>query len=192
MQDIDPNTNQQRPAANAALGAHSSRFGVRDHSVRDGENDASYVALGHASIDRDHRHLLSLVARFASLAIDRAPADALAEAVCDLTEFTRSHFEYEEALMTSAGFPDADAHRMDHAALMQQLSLYLFQFSTAVEASPTEIVESLQGWFTGHLKRFDTPMVQFLLAPGRSGGSSSADDASVPADHQAIADPPIE
>ncbi len=188
MQDIDLNDAHRRQPRGGA----GTRHTIHDHSVGDSGADSSHIALGHASIDRDHRHLLSLVARFNSLAIDHAPPDALAEAVCDLTEFTRSHFEYEEALMAGAGFPDADAHRMDHAALMQQLSLYLFQFSTTVEASPTVIVESLQGWFTGHLKRFDTPMVQFLLASGGSDGSSGADEASASADHQPAAEPPME
>ena len=160
--------------------------GARHRSDRGGEAPPPSVALGHSSIDRDHQHLLSLIARFADLAIAKASADALAEAVCDLTEFTRSHFEYEEALMTSAGYPGADAHRMDHAEMMRQLSLYLFRFSTAVDTSPNAIVESLQVWFTGHLQQFDLPMVQFLLASRLRDGSSSA------VDRHAAADPPIE
>ena len=187
MHTIDLNDDDRRMRDAAAIGPGvEARPDACHRSDMGSEPPTPSVTLGHSSVDRDHQHLLSLIARFADLAIAKASADALAEAVCDLTEFTRSHFEYEEALMTSAGYPGADVHRMDHAEMMRQLSLYLFRFSTAVDTSPNAIVEALQVWFTGHLQRFDLPMVQFLLARRPAHGSSSA------AERHSTADAPTE
>lgn len=162
------------------------------HSGRRAEIPRSTVVLGHASVDRDHQHLLSLVARFADLAIGGARSGVLAEAACDLTEFTRSHFEYEEALMAGAGYPDLDAHCRDHAELMRQLSVYLYGFSASVDVSPTQIVGALQLWFANHLRRFDAPMVEFLRADAACRDPVRAGDGGGIGDRQRAAASPME
>lgn len=126
-------------------------------------------------MDEDHRHLWVLLNRLARDYADgpirygiRAPdAPPLAQAIGELAEHTRAHFQREEEAMRVDAYPGLEAHLSEHRQLLAELSLTI----RALERSGSEHLDDahlewLKDWLMGHLLEQDRPFADFLKSPG--------------------------
>lgn len=79
------------------------------------------LAVGDPQVDQDHRYLLCL---FNCIELSLASAETLAHLPLffgQLLDYTREHFQREEALQARVGYPALAEHRGAHARIVEML-----------------------------------------------------------------------
>ena len=98
-------------------------------------------SVGLDSIDQQHKKLINLINQLTT-AVDYSTGEEFErEALAELVEYTKTHFSYEEGLMEDNGYPDFEAHRAQHRAMIAEVEAVLsepcfqqFEFSLSVRA----------------------------------------------------------
>jgi hemerythrin len=72
-------------------------------------------------IDTQHQRLIDQVNDIHDLMRQGRGQQALAEAIGELTEYTRYHFSCEEKLMAEGGYDRTEAHTLEHGRLLGQI-----------------------------------------------------------------------
>ncbi len=119
-----------------------------------------------ASMNRTHDEELALVRRLAALLHDGASDDALDRALDAWLAHTEAHFERENRLMETHGFPPYPIHADEHARVLDELRRQResWQESRDREALRRYVEETWPQWFLHHLATMDQVTAQFLSA----------------------------
>ena len=105
----------------------------------------------------------------------KVPAGAVAESVGksaehkadparlqELMDFAREHFQFEEGLMRSAGYPEAERHAKYHVSLLTELRTYCARLDQGVKTNPDSLIEYLWNWLLVHIDTADRELVAWL------------------------------
>ena len=87
---------------------------------------------------------------------------ALDELLSQLLEHTRTHFAYEEQLMSQYNYPEYEAHKLEHNRLMQHLVDLAERYKNGELLLSFAVVLELKGWAVVHIEKFDMPLGTFL------------------------------
>lgn len=114
-------------------------------------------------IDTQHRRLFELVNGIYDLMRSGRGQEAIAEALGELTEYTRFHFATEEGLMESTQYQGTQPHASEHERLLEQVR----ELRRAVQdgriiASMNEMY-FLKEWLLGHFQGPDRGLAYHLL-----------------------------
>ncbi|MBP2227105.1 methyl-accepting chemotaxis protein [Azospirillum agricola] len=112
------------------------------------------LAVGDEGIDTDHMILIALLNEAAAHTRDRADRATLAAAVGRLLAYTVLHFEQEERLMESSGYPDLAAHKAEHDALRERTA-GLKRRLEAGEAVGDDLLALVRDWLFEHIQHSD-------------------------------------
>jgi len=77
---------------------------------------------GHKELDRQHRELIDLSNALAVLGTDPINEDLIIKQLDTIILHTVNHFNYEEELLKSLDYEDYDAHRKEHADLVERFT----------------------------------------------------------------------
>jgi hemerythrin len=113
-------------------------------------------------IDRDHRQLIEYINRLHEYTLDGQGREIVGEVLEQLLTYTDQHFEREERLMTSLGFPGVKEHHRKHqelSARMRELS-QLHQSGSLSVASLLSV--SMRDWLSLHIRRTDQEIRQWI------------------------------
>jgi hemerythrin len=126
---------------------------------------ATDLHLGHPEMDRDHRILAEIVDAFDRVCGDGCSLETVEDHLAKLLTATTRHFEGEERLMKSSGYPGIDEHVRAHDALVVQLrSLKTLVGQGLMRVGPTTI-DFVRRWLAGHILTLDRAFVEFMTAP---------------------------
>jgi hemerythrin-like metal-binding protein len=121
--------------------------------------------IGIRQFDLEHRQMGDLINQLHTLMVikrDRGAADQLMER---LLQVTREHFASEERLLTEHGYPEHEAHFLEHSKLIDELRDLSRQFKAgtlSALATPT----FLKKWLLDHIQNSDRLYVPFLKSKG--------------------------
>lgn len=129
-------------------------------------------------MDEDHRALAAMLNRLArdygvssGLPGDPIPypgAPPLQEALEELAQHTRAHFQREEEVMRNDGFPGLSDHKSEHDQLLAELSMLARGIrQSGRQRLDAELLDSLKDWFLGHVLEQDRELAEFLKGAGR-------------------------
>jgi len=121
------------------------------------------MSVGVASIDEEHRALLSLIGRIAEASAAKSPRSETAAIFDRLIEYTEGHFRHEEKLFRELGYPKAAEHEAEHRRLTNQV-LELNRDRSAV--LPENVTDFLLDWLTVHIMGSDHDYVEFFASKG--------------------------
>ncbi|MBK1707728.1 bacteriohemerythrin [Marichromatium gracile] len=109
-------------------------------------------------IDQEHR---ALIERLADLCLRFCPeatptrsgeAHALIEALAELGEQARAHFQHEERFMRAIGFDELPEHQREHALMMAEYTALLREWrAEGVEVFTPAIQETVREWLLAHI-----------------------------------------
>ena len=118
--------------------------------------------IGHPGIDGQHQRLFQLakdVAESLVNAADHKPDMARMQALID---YAREHFAFEENLMHSAGYPEADRHAKYHVSLLDELTTHCARVNRGMDANPVSLIDFLWDWLLLHINTADRDLAVWL------------------------------
>lgn len=80
------------------------------------------LEIGDERIDSDHKYLICLINTVELSLRTRQHREILTTTLDQLADYTRLHFEREEAIMLSIAYRRFDQHRQQHRLLVQELA----------------------------------------------------------------------
>ena len=127
------------------------------------------LSVGHPDIDNDHKRLIAIINDFQNTAAKWPPESVLNESLYSLYDYARLHFEREEAIQTACGFPYAEEHKKEHAALLCTVTnevdcLFVSKTKPVTTASIQLVSELLQHWLIDHIIKNDLKMREYVKA----------------------------
>lgn len=120
------------------------------------------IIVGHDWLDEEHERLARLILTLQDTIVSGRDREGIAQAACDLVEFTRCHFRAEERLMACGNYRDVDKHREDHGALLRHLTLQLVALTLDSQPPAESDLQFFRDWFVVHTEIFDWPLAEFL------------------------------
>jgi hemerythrin len=119
----------------------------------------SYPDTGIEDIDVQHRGILDQLQQLEAATVEQRTLLAV-YVMSRLNRYTREHFDCEEALMQSCGYPGLEAHRQEHAEFLAKFESLLVK-AIAQEVS-IEVTHQLRDWMIDHIVRCDQEYVPYL------------------------------
>ena len=122
----------------------------------------SDIELGHPQIDEQHKRLLLLGEAVVKPLMDSAehkPGLAQLQALIDSAE---EHFAFEELLMHSVGYSEAEQHAKYHASLLTELRTYCSKAQQGQNTNPVSLISFLWDWLSLHIDSTDRELVAWL------------------------------
>lgn len=123
-------------------------------------------SVGIDDIDKDHKKLINLLNQF-NTAYDYAMSESYErEALNDLVDYTKYHFEREEALLKANNYPDYDAHKEQHRLMIEQVNGFVALYNAEGHKAMSEISEFLSSWLINHIQGSDKAYSAHLISCG--------------------------
>jgi len=113
-------------------------------------------------IDSQHETLIGLINLLHENMLQEADRAALDELLSQLLAHTKSHFTYEEQLMSQYNYPGYEAHKSEHSRLMQHLVDLTDRYKNGELLLSFAVVLELKGWAVVHIEKSDKPLGTFL------------------------------
>lgn len=116
---------------------------------------------GDMTVDRQHMAMFAVINELHD-AIRTGRGDELVnQTLIELIRYARTHFEDEESLMESVGYPRLEEHRLAHSRLAGKVR------ELAAEpdrAHPLLLSVFCYDWLIGHIRAHDMPMINYVRA----------------------------
>jgi len=122
----------------------------------------SDMEIGHPDIDEQHKRMFLLAKEVVEPLINATEHGPGATQLQALIEFTQEHFAFEEELMRSAGYPEADRHAKYHASLLKELVTYCFKVQRGENTNPAGLMAFLGDWLVLHIDSADRELAAWL------------------------------
>ena len=126
---------------------------------------------GINTIDQQHRGIVDFINKLhgAALKEDRGTIETV---LADLTDYTSSHFSFEEQLQQQHGYPLIAPHKKAHDDFIIHLNEYKKRHNNG-ENIARELSGDLVIWLTNHIKHEDQDYVPYCKKKGVKGLLSS-------------------
>ncbi len=119
-------------------------------------------ALGHDTIDQQHRQIVAILNRLYESIRESTEEDQTGPILDDLCQYADTHFAYEEAVMAEIGYPDLAAHRRRHAEWKPEAQRFRARFERDGGAVGHDIFVMVRKWWLGHIQGEDRLFVPYL------------------------------
>ncbi len=112
-------------------------------------------ALGIEEIDEDHQALMILINELhAALGAGASDAD-IVRFLTEVHARIAAHFAVEERIMRRSGYTEYDAHKGDHARLLDEILDLTDDYGEAYSVAPDLLGTRLEDWFMVHFRTHD-------------------------------------
>lgn len=123
-------------------------------------------SVGIESIDEQHKKLISLI-NMLQTSVDYSTGEEFErECLAAVVDYTKTHFVYEEGLMSKYGYPDFEAHKAQHQEMISKVNDLLASYEDHPESAMKEALDFLKQWLIRHINGTDKQYSEFLLSKG--------------------------
>lgn len=126
------------------------------------------LSVGIESIDNDHKKLLTLINNLQSAAHYNMGESFERQALQELADYTKYHFEREERLMREHEYPDYEAHEAQHREMIDRVNDALAAYDKNPEDTVNELTKLLKSWLLRHIAGTDQQYSEYLRSRGVS------------------------
>ena len=116
--------------------------------------------------DTEHQKLFSLLNALHHAMMAGSGRSIIGPVVADLGNYTKTHFQAEEALMQKAAYPALAGHRSEHHKFIVQVDKLQKDMESGHGASAIEAFNFLKDWLASHIKQTDRLYSAHLNAKG--------------------------
>lgn len=138
------------------------------------------VNIGVEEIDLEHRTFVALINRLESVKTDCALAPRVLQ---ELIKYIAFHFQSEENIFFESGYPELEAHRLLHLALLEKLNVALMELRSG-QIDYDELLAFFRSWYLHHTVKEDRRFAGFLAHAADDDAAQEqrlADGAGLPA-----------
>ena len=120
------------------------------------------LATGVAKFDGQHKQLIVMINELHAAMGAGKGKEAMGKILTGLVNYTVTHFNDEEELMTKAGYPLLAAHKLEHKAFTAKALDLQSKFNSGNVFITVEVMHFLRDWLTNHIKGTDQKYGPFL------------------------------
>jgi hemerythrin-like metal-binding protein len=124
----------------------------------------SRYATNIPSLDAHHQGLFKILRMLVESTQKGHAKDDVDATLSFLEDYTRVHFEAEDAFMIRCRFPGAEAHAREHARFSTLLLQMKERLSKGDERASGELVPTLSAWLRDHILKQDMALAEHLRA----------------------------
>ena len=92
--------------------------------------------------------------------------DAVNKTVGELLQYTRTHFQQEEALLKKANYPQLAPHQEMHRKFVGDVEALMEQTRSGKAANSVQVLNLLRDWLVNHIQKVDKQYSDTLNAAG--------------------------
>ena len=118
--------------------------------------------IGHETIDAEHQELFRLVNAFHDNWLEKRSRQEIARVLNQLITYAQKHFQHEEAIMTTAAYPQLADHQFIHEAMVDTIFKLRQSFETNDFHLEIETMKFVRSWLVDHIVNHDTLFRNFL------------------------------
>lgn len=126
------------------------------------------LSVGIEVIDEDHKKLLGLINNLQTAAHYNTGEAFERQALEELVNYTKFHFQREEDLMQTHGYADLEEHKAQHAAMIAEVGRVLQAYETDRERTIEKLCHYLKQWLLKHIAGTDQAYAPYLHGKGVS------------------------
>ena len=119
------------------------------------------LATGIGVIDSQHKRIIHYINQLEDARALGEP-DLINEVLINLTDYTLSHFAFEESLMEDAGYVGAEIHAKTHDSFRDKISIYNERHKAGEDVSE-ELSKLLNVWLIEHIASDDSSYTSSVL-----------------------------
>jgi hemerythrin-like metal-binding protein len=127
-------------------------------------NDSLSVKVGE--IDGQHQKLIALINQLHDAMAQGKGKDAVSLIVKGLVGYAGSHFALEEKYFDKFNYPDAPAHKQEHAAFVNKVSEFQDKYTKGGITLTLEVMNFLKDWLVKHIQGTDQRYSAFFNERG--------------------------
>lgn len=116
--------------------------------------------------DHEHRRLIAMVNSLADSTEHGWSKDVIQKTLEGLADCTRTHFAREEKLFDRYAYPDAAAHKAEHAEFVAKVARFQDKFRKGSITLGAEVLGFLSDWLLKHIQGSDREYRWFFDAKG--------------------------
>ena len=120
------------------------------------------------SIDEQHKKLIDIVNKLHDAMSAGKSKEHIGDILNEVLDYTKYHFNYEEALMQKAGYEDLEGHKKIHNKFVSQIENFCERQKKGDLFLSFELSTSLFDWLINHIKGTDMLYTEKMLAQGLS------------------------
>ncbi len=124
------------------------------------------LSVGIETIDDDHKKLLTLINNLQTAVFYPTGEAFERQALQELVDYTKYHFEREERMMVENEYPDYEAHKRQHEAMIAKVSGFMQAYDKDRESTVEEITAFLKDWLLQHIAGTDQKYSSHLHSRG--------------------------
>lgn len=129
-------------------------------------NWSNRYVTGIQEIDTQHKELVRIINELYDAMKQGSANDKISGILDFLTKYTIEHFQAEEKLMRGYAYPALAAHKVEHDALVKQVTEFFKKKDGSKLALTLELSKFLSDWITKHILGHDLAYVPFFKAKG--------------------------
>ena len=137
-------------------------FAYRWVSSRDRVEWKESYTVGVADLDNDHKRLIELINRFQTAYKYHTGEEFELQALNELVDYTRYHFEREEKMMEEAGYPDLEEHKEIHRNMIVKVGRFQKEYQQTGHEALDGVASFLSEWLIDHINGTDKKYSPFL------------------------------
>lgn len=124
------------------------------------------LATGIEDVDNDHKKLMSLMNNLQTAVYYPTGEAFERQALKELVDYTKYHFEREERMMQENGYPDFEPHKRQHEQMIQKVGEFLAAYEKNREDTIEDLTAFLKEWLFNHIAGTDQQYVPYLTSKG--------------------------
>lgn len=126
------------------------------------------LSVGIGVIDDDHKKLLTLINNLQTAVYYPTGETFERQALQELVDYTKYHFEREEKMMLDNDYPDYEPHKRQHEAMIAKVSGFMEAYEKDRDGTVEEITVFLKDWLLKHIAGTDQKYSGHLRSRGLS------------------------
>ncbi|MDW8372999.1 MAG: bacteriohemerythrin [Planctomycetota bacterium] len=126
----------------------------------------SSYELGIPAIDRQHQGLVHTINELHDAMMAGQDRDVTVRVILRLINYTKVHFDAEEQLLLSKGYPAYSDHRQSHHVFVKRVLDFHNQYLDGRVVLSAEVLTFLKDWLTHHIFEEDRAYAQWLREHG--------------------------
>ena len=139
-----------------------TRLDIKPESINDLMPWGKRLTLDIPEVDKQHKELVAMVNELHRAMRMKMGAQEAGSILTRLANYTVYHFEYEEKLFDTHGYPDTLNHKKIHKDLVAKVQAFAKEFEQGRAALSMDLMRFLTDWLKNHIMKTDKAYAPFL------------------------------